>query len=77
MPKVTEISRPRFEKFLVSIGCEYLRTKGDHIIYGRKDLKRPIIIQADSEIPVFIIKSNLRTLGIDTVEYLEQISKIK
>jgi predicted RNA binding protein YcfA (HicA-like mRNA interferase family) len=77
MAKLTDISRRRFEKFLVQVGCTYQRTAGDHIIYVRPGLSRPIIVQADNEIPKFIIKSNLRTLGIETKEYLEIISTIK
>lgn len=77
MPKLTEIPRRRFEKYLSSIGCEHKRTKGDHIVYSRRDLKRPIIFQADSEIPQHIVRSNLRTLGISTKQFLEDIKKIR
>ena len=77
MAKLTPIPRRRFEAYLRSIGCELLRTEGDHLIYGRADLRRHIIIQADPTIPKFIIKSNLRTLGVSTVEFLETLRKIK
>ena len=77
MAKLTDISRRRFEKFIVQVGCVRERTAGGHIIYSRPGLSRPIIIQSDSEVPRFIIKSNLRTLGIETKEYLSVIATIK
>jgi len=49
---------------------------GDHRIYKRADLKRPIVIPADDELPVFIIRNNLRTLGLSHEEYLELLKNI-
>mgnify|MGYP001608622449 FL=1 len=66
----------KFEKFIIFIGCTFEREKGDHRIYWRKDLKRPIVIPRESELPVFIIRNNLRVLRIDTVEYLEILERI-
>ena len=77
MVNLKTISRKRFEKFLISKGCCLVRKKGDHLVYSRPGLSRPIIIQADTTIPIFIIKSNLRTLNISSHEFLKQIQKIK
>ena len=52
-------------------GCEFDRQKGDHRIYKRDDLKRPIIFPADDEIPVFIIRNNLRTLSLSRSDYFK------
>jgi predicted RNA binding protein YcfA (HicA-like mRNA interferase family) len=60
----------RFEKFLKHIGCKYRRTKGDHLIYRCKNIKRPIIFPRVKELPVSVIKNNLRILGIDHDKYL-------
>lgn len=76
MPRLTPIKRKKFETFLRFIGCTLKRTKGDHFIYHRSGLKRPIIITADSEVPVFIIRNNLRTLGISIEEYLNIIEQL-
>lgn len=61
----------KFEKFLLFVACHFERERGDHRIYWRKDLSRPIVIPRDSALPIFIIRSNLRILGISTREYLE------
>ncbi len=76
MPSLTPISRRKFEKFLRYIGCYLKRIKGDHLIYDGPGLKRPVVITNDKEVPIFIIRSNLRTLKISTDKYLEALKKI-
>lgn len=76
MVSLTPIKRRKFEKFLLYIGCQFKRQKGDHLIYDRKDLKRPVVFPADKEIPLFIIRSNLRTLNISVVEFVEILKRI-
>lgn len=56
-----------FQRFLLHHGLTRIRTKGSHEIWSRKDLTRPVIIQSTSDpVPKFIIKSNLRTMGLTT-----------
>lgn len=76
MPRLAPIRRQKFEKFLLFVGCHFKRQKGDHLIYDRTDLKRPVVFTADKEVPVFIIRNNLRTLKISLGEYFEIIEKI-
>jgi predicted RNA binding protein YcfA (HicA-like mRNA interferase family) len=56
---------------LIKAGCRFDRQEGDHRIYKRDDLKRPIVIPLDNELPVFIIKNNLRTLGLSRERYFQ------
>jgi len=76
MPKITPLKRDKFEAFLIMIGCTLKRTKGDHLIYTRQGLKRPVVITADREVPIFIIRSNLRTLGMSSEEYLNIVKQL-
>lgn len=76
MPKLAPIKRRKFEAFLRMIGCTLKRTRGDHLVYSRPGLKRPIIITTDSEVLVFIIRNNLRTLGMSVEEYLSLIEQV-
>jgi len=76
MPQFSSIKWKKFEKFLLYIGCTFKRQKGDHRIYWRKDLKRPIVLPIYDNLPKFIILNNLRTLGITVKEYLEILKKI-
>jgi len=76
MPHLTPINKTKFHKFLIFVGCKLERTKGDHRIYWRSDLKRPVVIIEDKIVPVFIIRNNLRTLGISPEEFIEILKKI-
>lgn len=39
-------------------------------------IKRPVIITADTDVPIFIIRNNLRTLGMSVKEYLNLIKQV-
>ena len=75
--RIKPISRNAFERFLKEVGCVHKRTKGDHLVYTRSGLARPLVLQAKREILPFIIKSNLKTLGISIEEYLQIIKGLK
>lgn len=70
------IKRPLFEKYLTSKGCFLKRTTGGHIVYDRKGLNRPIVIQAKKEVPINHIKTNLKTLGETLEQFLSDIEKL-
>ena len=76
MPKITEIHWKKFERFVIRIGCHFERQEGDHRIYDRAGLKRPVTVPMKRAVPVFIIKNNLNTLGVKHNEYLEILKKI-
>ena len=76
MPKITAIHWKKFEKFLFEVGCIFKREKGDHRIYWRKGLSRPIVLPRDTQLPVFVIQNNLRLLGISREQYLEILERI-
>lgn len=75
MPRLTPIGWKKFEKFLIFVGCHFEREKGDHRIYWRDGLKRPAVITR-GKLPVFIIKNNLRILGISNKEYIDILKRI-
>lgn len=76
MPRLTQIKRSVFEKFLVYVGCIYDRQEGDHKIYKRSDLKRPVVIPIHKEIPAFVVRNNLRTLGMSTSRFLSILNSL-
>jgi len=76
MAHLTPIHWKKFEKFLLFVGCHLSREKGDHRIYWREGMKRPIVIPKDRNLPVFVIRNNLRVLGIKPKEYLEILKRI-
>lgn len=75
MPRIKPVHWKDFDAFLRKVGCELTREKGDHRVYWRKGLKRPVIIPRDTSLPVFIILNNLKVLGMSREEYLKIISE--
>lgn len=76
MPALTPVKWKEFERFLLFIGCIFKRQSGGHRIYTRTGLKRPIVVPAHGTIPVFVIRNNLRLLGITPEQYFEILKKI-
>lgn len=77
MPRLAPIPLKKWIKFLEYVGCHFKRKgKGDHIVWVREDLKRPIVFQDDREVSFSVIKSNLKTLGLSTKQFFEILSKI-
>ncbi len=67
--------RPTHYRIQVKIfeiaGCVYSRTKGDHLIYHYPGAIRPVIIPKYKEVPAFVIKNNMRVIGMGREEYFE------
>lgn len=75
MPRIKAVHWKEFEKFLIKVGCEFKRERGDHRVYWKDGIKRPIVIPRDTSLPSFIILNNLKVLGISREEYLKIISE--
>lgn len=76
MGSLGNIKLSDFRRFLEFQGLKLIRTKGGHEVWSRTDLLRPIILQSHIEpVPEFIVKNNLRTLGVksdDLVKFLKK-----
>ncbi len=69
MAHLAPIHWRKFEKFLLHVGCVFVRERGDHRMYSRPDLVRPLVVPRVSAVPVFIIRNNLRVLGMSVEAY--------
>ncbi|OHA16721.1 MAG: hypothetical protein A3C79_00045 [Candidatus Taylorbacteria bacterium RIFCSPHIGHO2_02_FULL_45_28] len=76
MAEIDSISWRKLEKFLLSYGCVFVREKGDHRVYSKSGLVRPLIVPQYSRIPAFIVLNNLRVLGISKKEFLKKIKNL-
>lgn len=52
------------------------KIEGDHFVYTKDGVTRPVVIPSWKEVPVFIIKNNLRTAGISREEYFALLEKV-
>ena len=57
-------------------GCKYIRTQGDHLIYHYPGAKRPVVIPKHREVPVFIIRNNMKVVGMSLKDYLGILEKV-
>jgi predicted RNA binding protein YcfA (HicA-like mRNA interferase family) len=48
---------------------------GDHRIYVKAGVKRPLVIPTYAAVPVFIIKNLLRTAGMSRDRYFELLNE--
>ena len=71
-PTHYQIQAKIFEK----AGCMYTRTKGDHLIYHYPGATRPVVIPKYKEVPTFVIKNNMRIIGMSRDKYLELLLKV-
>ena len=63
-------------KVFEAAGCRYVRTQGDHLIYRFPGAKRPVVIPKYKEVPVFLIRNNMRVIGMTADEYLSILKKV-
>ncbi|MDO9228524.1 MAG: type II toxin-antitoxin system HicA family toxin [Syntrophales bacterium] len=57
-------------------GFSCVRIEGDHYVYTKDGVAKPIVIPDWREIPVFIIKNNLRSANISREEYFTLLAKV-
>ncbi len=58
-------------------GFVFKRQKGDHRLYEKDGVLRPVVIPTYDEIDVDIIKSNMRTACMSRDEYFSYLNECK
>lgn len=75
MPRITPVPYQRLCRAFELAGCTLMRTEGDHRVYTKPGVARPIVIPSYHAVPVFIILNNLRTAGISRDEYFALLER--
>jgi len=57
-------------------GFHVTRTKGDHVVMVKTKSPRPLVIPKWENVPVFIIKNNLRSAGLTREQFFEILAKV-
>lgn len=71
MPRIVPISASKLRKVFERAGFRCVRVEGDHFVFTKAGVPRPVVIPDWPELPIFIIKNNLRTAGITREEYFQ------
>lgn len=75
MPRIVPIHWRDLERVFLRAGWSFIRQEGSHRAYSKEGHSRPVIIPAYHEIPVSIIRNNLKTAGITREEYFRLLKE--
>jgi predicted RNA binding protein YcfA (HicA-like mRNA interferase family) len=75
MPKFTPVDWKTLERVFVAAGFQFARQEGSHRSYLKSGVMRTVVIPAYHEVPVFIIRNNLKTAGISRDEYFRLLEE--
>jgi predicted RNA binding protein YcfA (HicA-like mRNA interferase family) len=76
LPKLVAQHWTVLEKVFLAAGFRFARQQGSHRSYVKAGIARPVVIPAYDEVPVAIIRNNLRTAGISRDEYFDLLDEI-
>ena len=76
MERITPIPAKRLRRVFEKAGFRCVRSEGDHFVYTKEGVIRPIVIPDWPEVPVFIIKNNLRLAGFSREEYFKLLKAV-
>jgi len=75
MARITPVHWRTLEKVFLAAGFRFARQEGSHRSYVKPGVSRPIVIPTYDEIPVSIIRNNLKTARISRDEYFRLLEK--
>lgn len=71
MPRIIPTNWETQVKIFKKFGAEFIREKGDHMIFRYQGALRPVVIPRYKEIPVTIIMNNMKVVSMSREEYFE------
>ncbi|MBX7234878.1 MAG: type II toxin-antitoxin system HicA family toxin [Caldilineales bacterium] len=75
MPKLTPLPWKEVEKVFIAAGFRFARQKGSHRSYIKPGIARPIVIPTYDEVPVSVIRNNMKTAGISRDEFFRLLQE--
>lgn len=75
MPKLSAVSYKQLARVFEADGFRLVREEGDHMVYTKPGVLRPVVIPKYSAVPVFVIKNNLRTARISRDRYFQLLGQ--
>jgi predicted RNA binding protein YcfA (HicA-like mRNA interferase family) len=74
MPRIAPVHWRRLEAVFVAAGFAFVRQEGSHRAYVKPGVARPVVIPTYDEVPVFVIRNNLRTAGMSRDQYFRLLA---
>lgn len=69
--KLSPVSFKELVRVFEADGFHLAREQGDHMVFTKAGVIRPVVIPKYASVPVFIIKNNLRSAGMSRERYFE------
>lgn len=76
MPRIVPVPYQTLVRVFEIEGFVFVREKGDHMIFTKPGILRPLVVPRYDAVPVFIIKNLLRTARMDRERYFELLQRI-
>jgi predicted RNA binding protein YcfA (HicA-like mRNA interferase family) len=73
--KLNPVSYRLLRKVFEADGFRLVREQGDHMVFTKEGVIRPVVIPRYDAVPVFIIKNNLRSAGMSRERYFELLNR--
>jgi predicted RNA binding protein YcfA (HicA-like mRNA interferase family) len=77
MPKFTPEHWRTIEAVFMAAGFQFARQEGSLRSYVKAGVPRPVVIPAYKDVPVFVIRNNLKTAGLSRDEYFQLLARVK
>jgi len=77
MPKMTVVDWQTLEKVFLAAGFQFMCQQGSHRSYTKPGVLRPVVIPTYSEVPVSIIRTNLKTAEISREAYFKLLEQVR
>jgi predicted RNA binding protein YcfA (HicA-like mRNA interferase family) len=77
MPRFTPVDWRTLERVFLDAGFRFARQEGSHRSYVREGVARPVVIPTYTEVPVFIIRNNLKTAGLSRDDYFRLLEQAR
>ena len=76
MSRITPVAYRKLVRVLELEGFALARQRGDHMVFTRPGIRRPVVVPRYDPLPVFIIKNVLRTARISRERYFELLERL-
>jgi len=76
MSKIKPLPYTKLIKVFEKAGFVIERTTGDHVVMVKSGCQRPLVIPKWKEVPIFIIKNNLRAAGLTREDYFRLLNEL-
>ena len=77
MSKFAPVNWKTLEQIFLAVGFQFARQEGSHRSYSKQGIARPVVVPTYREVPVFIIRNNLKTAGISRDDYFRLLERCR